>query len=390
MNASANPLDGWQVDKADIQHIGRGLARPECILAERDGTLWTADARGGVVRINVDGTQTLITQQEDKAGAASTPAGPSSSSTAEQLVLGATLPNGLAFDRDGNIVIANFGTDAIELMGRDGRSRTLYDQIDGTPLGKTNFVLTDSQGRIWFTVTTRQVPWTRSINEKTADGYVGLIDGNGIRIVADGFVGTNEIRLDADEQWLYVVETNARHISRLRIAADGSLSQREIYGPEDLGGFPDGFAFDTFGNLWITLILTERLIALTPDGRVLTLLDDGNPEALARYETHYAEGTTSPALMGECKGTLAPMMASITFGGADLRTVYLGSLAGTTLPSFRSPVAGLPLAHWDAGRQATAGKPTPGQESRTQGQMKAPMQDPARERIGGALPGNAR
>ena len=189
--------------------------------------------------------------------------------------MGGTLPNGLAFDTSGNIVIANFGTDAIELMTRDGRSRTLYDSIDGQPLGKTNFVLTDSRGRIWFTVTTRLSPWTRSINEKTADGYVGLIDEHGIRIVADGFVGTNEIRFDADEEWLYVVESNARRISRLRAHRDGSLSGREVYGPSDLGGIPDGFAFDAHGNLWTTLIMAERLIALTPEGDVLTLLDDG-------------------------------------------------------------------------------------------------------------------
>lgn len=339
MIALSNPLYGWRVGRNEISMVGSDLRRPECILAEPDGTLWTADARGGVMRIDTDGAQTLIAQQNEHAAV-------SAESDAMQLVLGKTLPNGLAFDRDGNIVIANFGTDAIELMTRDGASRTLYDCIDGEPLGKTNFVLTDSQGRIWFTVTTRQVPWTRSINEKTADGYVGLIDGNGIRIVADGFVGTNEIRLDANEEWLYVVETNARRISRLRVGVDGSLSDREIYGPADLGGFPDGFAFDAFGNLWITLILTEKLIALTSEGDVLTLLDDGNPDAIARYETHYANGTTTPELMGACRGTLAPMMASLTFGGADLRTVYLGSLGGTSLASFRSPVAGLPLAHW--------------------------------------------
>ncbi|MBP0595723.1 SMP-30/gluconolactonase/LRE family protein [Paraburkholderia sp. LEh10] len=339
MTTSFNPLRGWQVNRDDIQMVGRDLLRPECILAERDGTLWTADARGGVMRIAPDGTQTLIAQQPDEAHAPT-------SGDAQQLVLGGTLPNGLAFDREGNIVIANFGTDAIELMTRDGASRTLYDSIDGAPLGKTNFVLTDSKGRIWFTVMTRQVPWTRSINEKTADGYVGLIDEHGIRIVAEGFVGTNEIRFDANEEWLYVVETNARRISRLRVAGDGSLSDREIYGPHDLGGFPDGFAFDAHGNLWITLILTEKLIALTPEGEVWTLLDDGKREALACYEEHYRHGTTTPELMGACRGTLAPMMASITFGGADLRTVYIGSLGGTTLPSFRSPIAGLPLPHW--------------------------------------------
>ena len=39
-------------------------------------------------------------------------------------------------------------------------------------------------------------------------------------------------------------------------------------------------------------------------------------------------------------------MASITFGGPDLRTVYLGSLLGTTIPYFKSPVPGLPMVHW--------------------------------------------
>jgi hypothetical protein len=50
--------------------------------------------------------------------------------------------------------------------------------------------------------------------------------------------------------------------------------------------------------------------------------------------------------MGRARGSIAPWMASITFGGPDLRTVYLGSLLGTTIPFFRSPVPGLPMVHW--------------------------------------------
>ncbi len=348
MSPTLNPLLGWQVDRRDIRCLGVDLQRPECILCEPDGTVWTADARG-VMKIDADGTQTLIRQSGIDEGAGDR------ALDAQSLVLGGSLPNGIAFNADGDILIANFGTDAIELMTRGGTSRTLFTHIDGQPLGKANFVLTDSRGRIWFTVTTREVPWTKSINERSADGYVGLIDGRGIRIVAEGFVGTNECRLDAREEWLYVAETNARRISRLRVQPDGSLTDREVYGPADLGGFPDGFAIDSVGNLWITLVLTERLIALTPDGQLLTLLDDGNPEALAVYEQHYQAGTTTPELMASCKGTLAPMMASIAFGGPDLKTVYLGSLAGTTLPFFRSPVAGLALSHWP--KAGTARRP---------------------------------
>jgi gluconolactonase len=337
MSTDKNPLKGWQVDRSQIRFKGKDLQRPECILAERDGTLWTADARG-VMRIDTDGSQQLIRQQNVA----------ERTLDAQSLILGGSLPNGIAFNRDGDILIANFGTDAIELMTRTGESSTLVDSIDGQPLGKTNFVIADSRGRIWFTVTTRLQPWTRSINEKAPDGYVGLIDEKGIRIVADGFVGTNEIRFDAKEERLYVVESNARRISRLRVAADGACSDREVFGPANLGGIPDGFAFDAFGNLWITLIMAERLVALTPEGELLTLLDDGNPDAIPTFDKHFYDGTMTPEIMATCKGRLAPWMASLTFGGPDLRTVYLGSLMGTTLPFFESPVAGLPMAHWNA------------------------------------------
>lgn len=336
---AANPLRDWCVDRASIRTIGHELQRPECILAERDGTLWSADARGGVMQIRADGTQHLIAQHVDTRF--------SEGNDSSRYILKGTLPNGLAFARNGDILIANFGTNAIECMGRDGRSRTLYTDIDGVPFGKTNFVLRDSKDRIWVTVTTRLEPWTRAVAERTADGYIVVIDANGPRIVAEGFVGTNEIRLDANEEWLYVVESNARRISRLRVQPDGSLTDREIYGPSDLGGIPDGFAFDAFGNLWVTLVMYDRLIAITPEGEVLMLLDDGGPENAAILDRQFYSGTFLPGSSGDFKGTLAPWMASLTFGGPDLRTVYLGSLMGTTIPYFRSPVAGLSMVHWN-------------------------------------------
>ena len=45
-----NPIHDFEIDKSAIQYVGHDLQRPECILAERDGTLWSADARGGVAR----------------------------------------------------------------------------------------------------------------------------------------------------------------------------------------------------------------------------------------------------------------------------------------------------------------------------------------------------
>lgn len=334
-----NPLKGWQVDRDAIGFIGHDLQRPECIIAQPDGSLWAADARGGVMHIAVNGKQTLLAPKQ---------AAPQQASFESRYVQsqGASLPNGLALTAQGDFIICNWGLDRIEQLDRQGNIKVLFDQLDGKPLGKTNFPLRDSKGRIWFTVTTTMQPWTDSINSGVLDGYIGVIDDNGMRIVAEGFGGTNEIRFDDNEEWLYVVESNVRRISRLRLNADGSLSDREVFGPAELEGFPDGFAFDSYGNLWVTLVMTDKLIALTPDGEVLTLLDDSNPAATAELNRHYHAKTLTPQIMQAAHGTLAPWLASLTFGGPDLKTVYLGSLQGTRIPFFRAPVAGQALIHW--------------------------------------------
>lgn len=346
MPSTTNPLNGFQVDRAAIRTIGHDLQRPECILAERDGTLWAADARGGVTRIGADGQQRFIGQRADARFATAAQA---STDDVEAKYTQGTLPNGLAFAANGDVLIANFGTDRLEVMTRDGQTRTLHDRIDGQPIGKVNFVLRDSKDRIWLTVSTRVNPWTVAASSRVRDGYIAVVDAHGLRVVADGFHFTNEIRFDAREEWLYIVETTGPHISRMRVveSAQGvGLRDREVFGPSHLGGFPDGIAFDAFGNLWCTLVMTDQLIALTPQGDQQLLLDDGNPEASKVLLDHMNDGTLTAEHMLRARGTLAPWMASVTFGGPDLRTVYLGSLMGTTIPYFTSPVPGLPMVHW--------------------------------------------
>src|SRR5260370_5299829 len=223
---SRNPIKDFEIDKSAIQYVGHDVQRPECILAERDGTLWSADARGGVARFTPDGAQTIITQKRS---------GHFHEVTSEAArYLQGTLPNGLAFARNGDILISNFGTDCLEIMTRDGESRVLAESIDGEPIGKVNFVLRDSKDRIWITISTRIKNWMHALRTDLADGYLArYIDGK-FRIVADGFRFTNEIRFDAHEEWMYVVETTGGCITRLRIDENGAPVEREIFGPSSL------------------------------------------------------------------------------------------------------------------------------------------------------------
>src|SRR6185312_11597835 len=268
----ANALLDFGIDKSSLQYVGSGLQRPECILAENNGSLWAADARGGVVHLTPDGKQEIITQKisghfERVKSEASR-------------YLEGTLPNGLAFARNGDILISNFGTDRLEVMTRTGESRVLADSIDGEAIGKVNFVLRDSKDRIWITVSTRIKNWMHALRTDLPDGYVArYIDGK-FRIVADGFHFTNEIRFDAKEEFLYVVETTGGCVSRLRVDDKGNLSDREVFGPSSLGkgAWPDGIAFDSYGNLWGTMVYSDKLFVLTPEGDLRVLLDEGDPQ----------------------------------------------------------------------------------------------------------------
>jgi sugar lactone lactonase YvrE len=335
-----NPILDFEIDKSAIGYAGRDLARPECILAEPDGCLWAADARGGVTRIDPDGAQELITQKRSGHFA-------QAADDATRFLTG-TLPNGLAFAANGDILISNFGTDCLEVMSRDGTTRVLADSIDGEPIGKVNFVLRDSRDRIWITVTTRIKNWMHALRTDLADGYVArYIDGK-FHIVADGFHFTNEIRFDAREEWMYVVETTGGCVSRLRVDEEGNLSNREIFGPSRLGkgAWPDGIAFDSFGNLWGTMVYSDKLFVLTPEGDLKVLLDEGDPQKVDLLEQQFFAGKVTQDVLFDTGQGIAPWMASVTFGGPDLQTAYIGSLKGKQIPYFRAPAPGLPMVHW--------------------------------------------
>ena len=105
-----NPHDGFAVNSSTIAYLGRDLQRPECILAEKDGRVWSADERGGVVRISPDGNQEFIAQRVVSGGA-----------------IEGTVPNGMAIADNGDLLIANFGTHCMERMQRDGDTRVMFD-----------------------------------------------------------------------------------------------------------------------------------------------------------------------------------------------------------------------------------------------------------------------
>ncbi len=315
-----------QVTLEEIDFFGAGLRRPECVLTTRAGPLFVSDWDGGVARLAPDGAVTRFLEPE-----------------------GWLRPNGIGLRPDGSFLVAHLGQDEGGLFHllRDGSLRPLLLEIDGAPLPPSNYPLEDEAGRIWLTVSTRHQPRDLAYRGDVADGFIVLLDERGARIAAEGLGYTNEVRLSPDGDWLYVNETFARRLSRFRLAADGTLSGKETvceFGP---GSFPDGMAFDSEGAVWVTCIISNRVIRVLPDGRQELILEDCDPAHLDWVEAAYRDGGLGRPHLDKIVSRRLRNISSLAFGGPDLKTVTLGCLLGDSVARFRSPVAGLPPPYWD-------------------------------------------
>lgn len=139
------------------------------------------------------------------------------------------------------------------------------------------------------------------------------------------------------------------HILRYRVRPNGDLAGPDGFGPSSLGpdALVDGFAFDAAGNVWVTTILRNGLGVITTDGAYHVVVEDPRPDVLSAIVHNLAAGTVQPVDVMSAAGDTLRLITSITFGGPDVRTVYLGSLGMNRLLTFRSPIPGLPLTHWE-------------------------------------------
>lgn len=307
-----------------VEDVGRGLQRPECVHCTAQGDVFVSDWRGGVTRIRPDGSQQLIVAKSGE--------GPRPVRT-----------NGFAILPDGSFLLAHLDEAAggVYRLSPDGQLTPFLPDLP-----PTNFVHVDAAGRTWVTVSTRLVPRTLARKPGHADGYILLHDARGARIVADGLGFTNEAKVDPSGEWLYVNETFARRVSRFRIARDGDLGRRETFADFGRGVFPDGLDFDAEGGVWITSIFSNRLIRIAPDRSQRVLLEDNDPAFVERVEAMFGSGELASAELPATPAARIRNLSSSAFGGAGLRTLYLGCLQDTRIYRMPSPVAGAPPPHW--------------------------------------------
>lgn len=318
----------FRLDLQDLRPAFAGLKSPECILTNQDGVFLMSDRRGGVTHVTPDGNM--------------------------QLVRGTTVhgdalhSNGIALRANGKVLIAHLGdTDGgVYELGAAGPAEPIVTSLEGRPLPPTNFVLEDHAGNVWFTVSTRQIPRSMAWYPEETDGYIAIHNAQGTRIVADGLGYTNEFAFSPDGAFVYVNETHARRLTRYRVAPGPALVDRETVCSFDPGDQPDGICFDAFGGAWVTCLVSNKVYVLRPDGERQLVLADTDPDHVARYVDDLRTRSLTRNSIWTCGRSSLGNVSSLCFGGADRRTVFLGSLLGERVLAFDSPVAGLEPVHW--------------------------------------------
>lgn len=308
-----------------VSFIGEGLKRPESVITTATGDIYCGDHDAGIVEIG-----------KPKRRIDGAPPG--------------FLPNGVTMLPGREFLIANLGPGGgVWHLDGDWRLRPWLLEADGEALRVCNYVGRERDGIVWISVSTRQYPRERSMSPGFGDGFIVRLDPAtgpaSARIVANDIGFTNECRVHPTGGWLYVNETNTRRLSRLTLEGD-RLGRKEVVHEFGPGELPDGLAFDGEGGVWVACVCANRLIRVDADGRRTLIIDDGDPADIAEAEAFFCAGKGGRHHIEIGARRSLRNIASVAFGGPDLKTVYLGNLANDRLASFRSPIAGAEPASW--------------------------------------------
>jgi gluconolactonase len=192
--------------------------------------------------------------------------------------------NGLAFDRDGRLVLCQHGDRAIARLETDGKLNVLADRFQGRRLNSPNDLVFRSNGDLYFTDPPFGLPGTFDDpgKELSFQGVFRLgVDGVLTPLVTD-LDAPNGIAFAPDERTLYVANASMRRPIWMAypVRADGTLGPgrefaeaRAWLGPRT--GVPDGMKVDRDGHVFAAG--PGGIHVFAPDGTRLARIDTGVP-----------------------------------------------------------------------------------------------------------------
>jgi gluconolactonase len=254
------PLDRFRI-------FADGLDHPEGLAFDADGALWAGGELGQIYRIDARGRLREIAS-----------------------LGGFNL--GLTFSRAQELYVCNSKLSALVRINRKGRVLESWERVGNRKLKTPNFSVFDSDGNLYF---------SDSGDFNRVNGWVYRIRKNGrAEMFAGPFAFANGLSLNADEKFLYVVQSTRDNVERVEILSNGRAGERKVYA-SGLHRVPDGAALDARGNLLVTCYASDNLYKVTPAGKV----------SLLAYDP---------------QGTMIARPTNIAFGGPNFDQMYVANL----------------------------------------------------------------
>ncbi len=265
--------------------FGEGLDHPECVAWGCDGYAYAGGEGGQLYRIDIN------------------------VGSFEEFTNVGTFVGGICQDGNFNIYVCSGGV--VKKVDQSGNVSVYSDGTESTKMLTPNYPAFDSNGNLYV----------------SDSGEWGEDNGRMFKINSDGEAQIwsedirsfpNGIALSETGDFLYVVVSlNSPRIERIPILEDGSAGPAELVVELPLS-VPDGIAFDTEGNLYISCYRPDRIYRLSVDGELEILVED--------YE-----------------GTLMAAPTNIAFCGSRRDDLLSANLGRWHISRYEIDAVGIPL-----------------------------------------------
>jgi gluconolactonase len=177
--------------------------------------------------------------------------------------------NGLAVDKNDNLLICQHGNHAIAILNKEKEISTLIKGYNGIPFNSPNDIIVKSDGSIFFTD-----PPYGLLNETLNPGRFQPVGGiykydfNKVELIGSELKYPNGLFFSADEQYLFVSSNHPdqRCITRYKLLNDGTA----VYDGVFLEQNADGMTTDKQHNIYMAT--GDGVLIVSPAGKKLALI----------------------------------------------------------------------------------------------------------------------
>ena len=179
--------------------------------------------------------------------------------------------NGLAYDKQGNILVCQHGNHAIAMITKNGAVRTVVNSYKGKRLNSPDDLAVKRDGSIYFT----DPPFglkNLDKDEHKAQEQNGIYryKNDSLTLLSTDYRYPNGIAFSPDEKYLYVCSYDLKELTRrYEVAADGTLKNGKIFSTT----IGDGMKVDSRGNVY--LCNWQGVHVFSPTGKEIGLIELG-------------------------------------------------------------------------------------------------------------------